>query len=94
MPPLASLDAPSFPRSFIGGGFALVSTDQGRDHLGSVGCLVTDGHLTYALTNRHVSGQPGHVISSVMRGRAERIGVSSGRALGKQPFTTSESIQL
>jgi len=85
--PAASPDAPSFPRSLIGGGFALVSTDQGRDHLGSVGCLVTDGHLTYALTNRHVAGDGGHVISSVMRGKAERIGVSSGKALGKKPFT-------
>src|SRR5262249_60519870 len=57
--PAASADTPSFPRGLIGGGFALTSSLQGRDRLGSVGCLVTDGHLTYALTNRHVAGEAG-----------------------------------
>jgi hypothetical protein len=85
--PAASADAPSFPRSLIGGGFSLVSTEQKRDHLGSVGCLVTDGHLVYALTNRHVAGEAGRVISAVMRGRSERIGVSTGKVLGKKPFS-------
>ena len=80
-------DAPSFPRSVIGGGFSLVTTEQGRDHIGSVGCLVSDGHTIYALTNRHVAGDEGEIISSIMRGRAERIGVASGKTLGKKAFS-------
>lgn len=84
--PAASADTPSFPRGLIGGGFALTSSLQGRDRLGSVGCLVTDGHLTYALTNRHVAGEAGEEIFSVLRGRLERVGVSAGKELQKKPF--------
>src|SRR3954462_6031185 len=37
------LDQPAdytFPRAFIGGGYPVLSRVQGREHLGSVGCLV------------------------------------------------------
>jgi hypothetical protein len=45
----------NFPASTIGGGYPVVCDVQGQEHLASVACLVTDGHKTYALTNRHVA---------------------------------------
>src|SRR5262249_42769933 len=37
----------------------------------------TDGHKTYALTNRHVTGGEGEVLSSQLGGRSQRIGVAA-----------------
>lgn len=76
----------SFPKSFIGGGYLVSSEVQGREHFGSIGCLVTDGAMTYALTNRHVTGDPGREIFAYLRGRRERVGVSDGRQVAKLPF--------
>ncbi len=49
----------SFPNGYVGGGYLTFADVQGRQHFGSIGCLVTDGDLTYALTNRHVTGGEG-----------------------------------
>jgi hypothetical protein len=35
---------------------------QEREHIATVGCLVTDGSRYYGLTNRHVCGEAGRVI--------------------------------
>jgi hypothetical protein len=43
-----------FPKQFVGAATPLHVAGSRRT--GSVGCLVTDGHNTYALTNRHVTG--------------------------------------
>jgi hypothetical protein len=77
----------SFPQSYIGGGYLMSTFEQEREHIGSVGCLVTDGNLTYALTNRHVTGEPGREIFADFGEVRERIGVSDTRQLGKMPFT-------
>ncbi|HEX8149854.1 MAG TPA: hypothetical protein VF591_21920 [Pyrinomonadaceae bacterium] len=77
----------SFPQSYIGGGYLVSTFEQGREQLGSVGCLVTDGKLVYALTNRHVAGEPGREVFADFGGERERIGVSDARQLGKLPFT-------
>jgi len=76
-----------WPNSFIGGGFPIISETQGRKRVASVGCLVTDGHTTFALTNRHVSGPAGQLIRSVMRGTEVEVGKSSLRQLTRLPFT-------
>ena len=52
----------SFPNGYIGGGYVTFANVQGRQHMGSIGCLVTDGDLTYSLTNRHVAGAAGREI--------------------------------
>ena len=57
----------TFPTNLIGGGFPLIVRRPGTEHVASVGCLVTDGHRTYALTNRHVAGDPGTPIHSLHR---------------------------
>jgi hypothetical protein len=77
----------SFPKTLIGGGYLLSSQVQGRTHLGSVGCLVTDGNGIFALTNRHVTGEAGREIDSVLEGEPLRVGVSDAKQVGKMPFS-------
>jgi hypothetical protein len=84
--PAASDDAPSFPNSLIGGGFLLTSRVQGADHFGSVGCLVSDGRATYALTNQHVAGRPGDEVATILRGNRVRVGVAAEHSIRKMPF--------
>jgi hypothetical protein len=76
-----------FPASFAGGGFPALSTVQGRNRLGSIGCLVSDGRETFALTNRHVAGNPGDTADTVVRGLRIPIGTSVTTRVGKIPFT-------
>jgi S1/P1 Nuclease len=75
-----------FPRNFIGGGYPVLSQVQGREHVGSVGCLVTDGRMTYALTNRHVTGEADREIFSIIGGERVRVGTSDPRQIGKKEF--------
>lgn len=88
-PPLQNL---SFPDQLIGGGYPIFTDDQQQQHVGSIGCLVTDGDIVYALTNRHVAGEEGRPIYSMLRGQKIKIGQSAkGRLeqrshLGKKLF--------
>src|SRR5206468_2930572 len=59
---------------------------QGREHVATISCLLSDGHRTYALTNRHVAGDAGEVLYSKLNGRKEPIGRSSGKRLTRLPF--------
>src|SRR5262245_50745936 len=68
VPDRSILPAWHWPEDLIGGGFPIVSTAQGKSSIASVGGLVTDGHLVYALTSRHVAGPEGHPVSTVLRG--------------------------
>jgi hypothetical protein len=77
----------SFPSDLLGGGYVCVSEVQGRTRIGSIACLVSDGDLTYALTNRHVAGEPGRVLSTMVRGSYVRVGVTGQRSVGRLPFT-------
>ena len=60
---------------------------QGEEHVASVGCLVTDGHYVYALTNRHVTGIPGEPVYSVLNGQRVQVGVSSDKQLRRKLFS-------
>jgi hypothetical protein len=66
-----------FPDSYLGGGFPLVQEVQGALHEASVGCLVTDGHRTFALTNRHATGEPGSSVLARVRGGLVEVGRST-----------------
>ncbi len=77
---------PNWPDSLAGGGYPLVVEVQGAERVASVGCLVTDGHTTYALTNRHVCGAPGEPVYTRLRGKLMRIGQSSAKQLTRKPF--------
>jgi hypothetical protein len=70
----------------IGGGYRLVTQVQGAVHSGTVGCLVTDGERYFALTNEHVTGDPGRIVSAEIAGQIHRIGVSATNSLRKLPF--------
>jgi hypothetical protein len=70
----------------IGGGFPLVSRVQGTDHLGSVGCLLTDGAKYFALTSQHVAGEPGRKIYSLLDEEPFDVGVGAEQSLKRLPF--------
>ncbi len=88
-PGVAASAAPAlekWPESYIGGGCPIFATVQGETRRASVGCLVSDGHRTYALTNRHVAGEGGTVISASLRGNMTEVGVASEKALTRVAF--------
>jgi hypothetical protein len=83
----AGLTSVRFPGHLLGGGFPLFTDVQGGEHVASVGCLVTDGDLTYALTNRHVTGAvAGRELFTMLGGQRVVIGTGSAASLGKRPF--------
>lgn len=76
-----------WPKSRIGGGFPIITQAQGEQRVASIGCLVTDGHTVYALTNRHVTGPAGQPLHSIMAGDKVEIGRSSARQLTRRLFS-------
>lgn len=91
-PPLGVVDdeqAPvtlSFPSDLFGGGYVCLSEVQGRQRVGTIACVVTDGMRTYALTNRHVAGRPGQPITSLVGGVEVPLGIAAGRSVGRVAF--------
>jgi hypothetical protein len=83
-PPLH--DSINFPHQLMGGGFPLVTQVQGQEHIGSVGCMVSDGNAIYALTNTHVAGTPNNSIEAIVDGQRQKIGTSDVRQVGKKTF--------
>ena len=77
---------PVFKSDLIGGGFPVQATSQGKTHVGSIGCLVTDGDKVFALTNRHVAGEIGRPLFAGFKNTSRRLGVSDNRQLTKKPF--------
>jgi hypothetical protein len=75
-----------FPDNLIGGGFPVIANVQEEEHVASIGCMVSDGHTVYALTNRHVAGAAGEVVYSRLGGETVRIGKSSRRQLTRRRF--------
>jgi hypothetical protein len=61
-----------FPLNNIGSGHPVLVAVQHREHVATIACLVTDGHKAYALTNRHVTGEPGEQLSSRLGCRSRR----------------------
>lgn len=78
--------SPRFPDQFIGGGYPIIADVQGEEHIASIGCLVTDGHDVYALTNRHVAGRPGEALSSAIGGERIQVGITSDKQLTRKLF--------
>lgn len=75
-----------FPTNLVGGGFPLIVYSQGVQRLATIGCIVTNGNKYYALTNKHVVGDPGSVIYTRLKGVLTPIGKSSALQLGNIPF--------
>lgn len=83
------IDKLRFPAGLVGGGYPVLTDVQGVEHVGSLGCLVTDGDSVYALTNRHVVGEPGRAVFTVVHGQRQQIGVTHDKQTGKLPFTSA-----
>ncbi|UFZ07934.1 hypothetical protein LQG66_17245 [Bradyrhizobium ontarionense] len=84
------IEAPNrivYPINNIGPGNPLIATVQGQQYVATIGALVSDGHLVYALTNRHVTGDEGEVVSAIIAGAEERVGESSDKQLTRLPFS-------
>ena len=75
-----------FPENLIGGGFPVLVTSQGKTNVASIGCVVTDGHTYYGLTNKHVAGGQGQILKTFLGNQETVIGTSSGKSLGKIKF--------
>jgi hypothetical protein len=76
-----------WPGSYFGGGMPIIVEPQKQVRQATAGCLVTDGHTTYALTSRHVCGHEGEPVYTLSRGDRVEIGRASRRHLTRLPFT-------
>lgn len=91
-PPIAQDEAPSLeavmrPQATFGGGLALHVEIQKEHRFATAGCLMSDGHETYALTARHVCGESGTPVSARMRGGLNPIGTSSKKQITREKFS-------
>lgn len=68
------------------GGLPILSDVQGAERFGTVGCLVTDGRLVYALTAAHVAGVPDTVVRMSLRGDDTPIGTADACQIACKPF--------
>ncbi len=84
--PRRLLDRLNFPSKLVGGGYPVLTQVQGEQHVGSLGCLVSDGDNVYMLTNQHVSGEAGREAFTLVNGGQRRLGAASTRQVGKKPF--------
>ena len=82
--PISDLD---LNKDILGGGYPVLSDVQGQTRVGSIGCLVTDNHTVFALTNRHVAGPRGQTSFIVYRKERYRLGESVEPSLRTLPFT-------
>jgi hypothetical protein len=78
----------AFPSGLYGGGYPIITAEQGTQRMGTLTCLVTDGHDVYGLTNRHVVGSVGTTIYTIERGELRRLGASVETSARKVPLDT------
>lgn len=75
------------PAYKLGGGMPIIVKVQGEEHHATAGCLVSDGHLIYALTARHACGDAGTPILSSLRSGRLKVGQSSPKQVTRLPFS-------
>jgi hypothetical protein len=76
----------SFPSRLLGGGYVCLADVQGTERVGSIACLVSDGSKTYALTNRHVAGEAGRRLSTMVDGEPVEFGRTAAASVGRLRF--------
>jgi hypothetical protein len=81
------IDTLIFPANKVGGGFPAIIETQGETRVATIGCLVSDGHTVYALSNKHVTGEKSETVFTRRYGKRRRIGRASGKFMGKKPFS-------
>jgi hypothetical protein len=77
----------TFPTNLMGGGFPVKVSSQNAEHIASAGCIVSDGHTYYLLTNKHVAGNAGQQVTSITGDKPINIGSSIGVSMGKIRFS-------
>jgi len=77
----------SFPKDHLSGGYPVAVEVQGVERFASLGCLVSDGHNIYALTNRHVTGEVGEELYTYLDGKKTPIGKTSAKQIEQLAFT-------
>ncbi len=75
-----------WPDGLWGGGMPLIVDAQRIERVASSGCLVSDGHTLYVLTNRHVCGNPGQAVYTLQSGRRKLVGHASDKQLTRRAF--------
>jgi len=75
------------PNETFGGGLPVFVNVQRQSRIATVGCLVSDGHIAYALTARHVCGEPGTELSVLLRGGLARIGIGTDKQITRKVFS-------
>jgi hypothetical protein len=75
-----------YPANMMGGGYPVFCEIQGQEHYGSVGCLVSNGHKIFALTNRHVAGEAGSPIGAIIGNNKQQIGTTSSFTINRKLF--------
>ena len=80
-----------FSDQLYGGSYPILSDVQNKEHIATVGCLVTDGNLVYALTNKHVTGEindneKSQEIFTIIQGERVPIGTTYRKQAGKKLF--------
>ena len=76
-----------YPVNNIGAGSPVIAQVQGNQYVATIGCLVSDGHRVYGLTNRHVTGDAGNIVWSRIEDQVERIGISAPKQLTRLPLS-------
>jgi hypothetical protein len=83
-PPSPSPDPPRYEvKGLLQGGARVIATTQNIARAATIGCLLTDGHKVYALTSRHVAGEPGEILKTET---GLTIGKTSSLQMGRVPF--------
>ena len=79
----------AWPQATFGGGLpALCRRSSTKTHMATIGCLVSDGHTTYALTARHACGEPGTPsLGACCAADLCAIGVSSDKQITRKLFS-------
>lgn len=78
----------AFPSGLYGGGYPIIAAEQGTQRIGTLTCLVSDGHDVFGLTNRHGVGNVGTPIYTVERGDLRRLGTTVELSARKVPLET------
>ncbi|MDR5837463.1 hypothetical protein [Caballeronia sp. LZ034LL] len=78
---------PSQVSPMVGGGYACLRTDQGIERMGTFGCIVNKDGSFYALTSRHVAGEPGQPVSAYVGDSTREVGNAVNLGLSKLAFS-------
>jgi hypothetical protein len=76
-----------WPSRLFGGGMPIIVETQEQEHRATAGCLVSDGHTTYVLTNRHVCGTENEPVYTLSAGKRVQIGNASKKHLSRLEFS-------